>query len=255
MHSDVVNLRDFYASPLGSAVRRLLSNQIRARWRSVAGLSVFGHGFAAPYLGQFRSEALRLGALMPGQQGALAWPASGPYQTVLVDEERLPLPDAAVDRLLAVHSLEAAERARPLLRELWRVLAPEGRLLAIVPNRRGLWARLDSTPFGSGQPYSRGQLDGLLRDALFTPLDFSSALYMPPVDRRLLVRSPAAWDRFGARVAPAFAGVILVEARKEMTAIIGGGKPARVRREISIARAVGLSSRGMDVRSQMNAPD
>ena len=242
MHSDVVTLRDFYASPLGSAVRRLLSNRIRARWRSVAGMTVIGHGFAAPYLGQFRSEALRLGAVMPAEQGALAWPQTGPYQTVLVDEERLPLPDASVDRLLVVHSLEAAERTRPLLRELWRVLAPEGLLMAIVPNRRGVWARLDTTPFGSGQPFSRGQLEGLLRDSLFTPLGFSSALYMPPVDQRLMVRSSAAWERFGARLAPAFAGVILVEARKEMMATVGPGTAVRVQRKISIARAVGLGS-------------
>jgi hypothetical protein len=48
-----------------------------------------------------------------------------------------------------------------LLREVWRVLAPNGRLLAVVPNRRGLWARIDTTPFGHGRPFSRGQVTHL----------------------------------------------------------------------------------------------
>ena len=100
----------------------------------------------------------------------------------------LPLADASVDRLLGVHCLEASERVGPLLREMWRVLTPEGRLLLIVPNRRGIWARLDTTPFGHGRPYSRGQLERLLTDALFTPLEWTSALFMPPLDRQWLVR-------------------------------------------------------------------
>ena len=116
----------------------------------------------------------------------------------------LPLPDASVDQLLCVHCLEVAERAGPLLREMWRVLAPEGRLLLIVPNRRGLWARFDTTPFGHGRPYSRGQLERLLTDALFTPLEWTSALYMPPLDRQWLVRWATAFERIGARLWPGF---------------------------------------------------
>ena len=48
--------------------------------------------------------------------------------------------------------LEWSEKPRDLLRELWRVLAPNGRLLLVVPNRRGLWARVDTTPVRLWQP-------------------------------------------------------------------------------------------------------
>ncbi len=120
-----------------------------------------------------------------------------------------------------------AERVRPLLREMWRVLSPEGRLMLVVPNRRGVWARLDKTPFGHGRPYSRGQLEALLIGAMFTPLDWSGALYMPPVGRRMLLRSGTAWERVGAVVSPAFSGVIIAEARKELVAPIG--KPVKAR--------------------------
>ena len=224
MHPDVFELRDFYNRPLGTVVRRLLTSRIRARWRSVEGLPVMGLGFAIPYIGMFRGEASRLGALMPGEQGVLAWPASGPGATVMVEEAMLPLPDASVERLLAVHCLEGSERSSSLLREIWRVLTPEGRLLLVVPNRRGIWARLDSTPFGHGRPYSRAQLERLLGDALFTPIECTPALYMPPFDRAWLVRWATVFERLGAALWPGFAGVIIVEAKKELM----GALPARV---------------------------
>ena len=70
MDPDVLDLRDFYNRPLGGVVRRLLTSRIRARWRSVHGCQLMGLGFAVPYIGLFRGEASRLGALMPANQGA-----------------------------------------------------------------------------------------------------------------------------------------------------------------------------------------
>ena len=165
MYLDIHDLRDFYYRPLGGIVRRFLTSRIRARWRSVKGQTVMGLGFAVPYLGVFRGEAERLGALMLATQGAMVWPSEGPSLGVMVDEATLPLPDASVDRLLCVHCLEVSERAGALIREMWRVLTPEGRLLIIVPNRRGVWARLDTTPFGYGRPYSRNQLEKMLTES------------------------------------------------------------------------------------------
>jgi SAM-dependent methyltransferase len=185
MEYDVVGLRDFYHRPLGGIVRRLLTQRIRTRWRSARGRQLAGLGFAVPYIGMFREEASQLCALMPASQGAVVWPQSGNVLSVLVDEVTLPLPDSSIDLLLCVHCLEVAESTRPMLREMWRVLAPEGRMLLIVPNRRGLWARFDTTPFGHGRPYSRGQLERLLAGSLFTPLEWSSALYMPPLGYRV----------------------------------------------------------------------
>jgi len=78
-----------------------------------------------------------------------------------------------------VHALEMSHDPTALLREIWRVMASGGRLLAVVPNRRGVWARMDTTPFGHGRPYSRAQIMYLLREAWFTPVDWSEALYVP----------------------------------------------------------------------------
>lgn len=235
MSLDVSELRDFYASSLGHMVRRLLMARIRARWTHVRGLSVVGLGYATPYLGSFRAEASRVVALMPAAQGAIVWPRTGGVLSALVDEDQLPLGDASVDRLLCVHALEAAERIRPLLREIWRVMAPEGRLILVVPNRRGVWARLDSTPFGHGRPYSRGQLTRLLEDAMFAPVDWSPALFMPPIDKRIVMKSAVAVERIGARVTPGFSGVLVVEAKKELVAAIGKTARARGVRELAMS--------------------
>jgi SAM-dependent methyltransferase len=237
MSLDVLDLRKFYAGDLGGVVRRVLTQRIRARWRHTNGLTIMGLGFATPYLTAFRGEALRIGALMPAAQGALIWPSSGAGLSVMVEGNALPLPDNSVDRLLAVHSLEVEGSPHALLREMWRVLTPEGRLILVVPNRRGVWSRRDATPFGHGQPYSRNQLDRLLTDALFTPVQWDSALHMPPMNRRFVVRWANVFERLGGKVSPSFAGVILVEAQKEVMAPIGTAGLARRVRHLAIAPA------------------
>src|SRR5690242_15992591 len=138
MSLDVVDLRNFYALRLGTVARRFIGRGIRARWPSLGGMSVLGVGYPTPYLGLFREEAERCLAFMPAAQGVMKWPSARPGLAVLADEFALPLADSAVDRVLLVHSLEMSHEAGALLREVWRVLAAGGRLLAVVPNRRGL---------------------------------------------------------------------------------------------------------------------
>lgn len=218
MHLDAFDLKDFYARRLGLMVRRLLRRRIRARWDDVRGMRVFGLGYATPYLAEFRNEARCLGALMPAAFGALPWPDRAPSLSALVDETDLPLDDEAADRILLVHMLEWSEQSRTLLREIWRVLSPNGRVLIIVPNRRGLWARVDTTPFGFGSPFSRTQLTTLLKDSMFQPEGWQYALYLPPFNWRMLTRWPAFWERFGLILWPTFSGIIMVEATKQVYA-------------------------------------
>src|SRR5919197_2092940 len=216
MSIDVVDLRGFYAQRLGTVARRFVGRGIRSHWADTRGRRLVGLGYAIPYLGLFREEAERCLAFMPAAQGVLKWPTARPTLAALVDEFELPLPDAAVDRLLLVHALEMAHDPGALLRECWRVLAPGGRLLAVVPNRRGLWARMDTTPFGQGRPYSRSQITYLLRDTWFTPTNWGEALYVPPIARNWFLRSAGAWERTGARLSAPFAGVHIVEATKQV---------------------------------------
>jgi SAM-dependent methyltransferase len=216
MSIDVVDLRNFYSNRLGSVARHLIGRGIRQHWQDTRGLRVLGVGYPIPYLGVFREEAERCLAFMPASQGVVKWPTARPTLTALVEETEMPLPDAAVDRVLLVHALEMSRDAIAVLREVWRVLASGGRLLAVVPNRRGPWARMDTTPFGHGRPYSRSQITQLLRETWFTPVNWSEALYVPPIERGWFLRSAVAWERAGATISAPFAGVHIVEATKQV---------------------------------------
>jgi SAM-dependent methyltransferase len=256
MPIDVSELREFYASPLGGVARRIIAQRIRAHWRRADGQVVIGLGYATPYLGSFRSEASRLGALMPADQGGVLWPTNGPIRSALVDEEHLPLPDNCIDRLLVVHCLETSGgHARGLLREAWRVLAPEGRLIIVVPNRRSVWARRDMTPFGQGQPYSRAQLERLLVDALFTPIAWDSGLHVPPVDRRFLIRWSGAFENLGSRFWPMFAGILLVEARKEIAQPLLTGATAKIVRPTAVTEASPAKRDTVSLHCNSQGPD
>jgi len=193
-----------------------VSRGIRARWADTRGLRVAGLGYATPYLGLFREEADRCLAFMPAAQGVVKWPSAHPTLTALVEELDLPLADAAVDRLLLVHALEMSHDAEAMLREAWRALAAGGRLLAVIPNRRGVWARTDTTPFGHGRPYSRSQITQLLREAWFTPTAWAEALYVPPIPRSWFLRSASAWESTARTISAPFAGVYIVEAMKQV---------------------------------------
>jgi SAM-dependent methyltransferase len=230
MYLDVIDLRDFYTGDLGITVRHILAARIRTLWPNVTGDRLMGFGFATPYVGQFRDEAERVLAFMPAAQGVVNWPGKGPTSSALVSEDMLPLPDAALDRVLLVHALEMSNDPREVLREVWRVLAPGGRMIAVVPNRRGLWARTDTSPFGYGRPFSRRQLTQLLRESLFSPIGWGEALHMMPLRRRRFRRSAHTWERIGGIFWPAFAGVIIVEATKQLYQ----GLP--VRRQARVAR-------------------
>lgn len=241
MPLDVVDLRDFYARPLGEIARRVLRAKLRARWPQTSGLRVLGVGFASPYLGVFRDEAERLLDFCPAQQGVIAWPEAPPHASALVEADMWPLPDAAVDRIVAIHALETSGAAGEVLQEAWRCLAPGGRLVVVAPNRRGPWAQSDATPFGHGRPFSRSQLTDLLREALFTPEGWDEALFMPPVERALVLRSALAFERFGARLWAPFAGVHIVEATKQVMRPL----PARSARRVKVAPTLRPSAVGV----------
>src|ERR1700749_2645045 len=216
MSIDVIDLRDFYSQRLGIVARQLINRGIRERWPNAQGQRVLGVGYPTPYLGLFREDSERCIAFMPAAQGVLKWPTARPTLATLVDEFSMPLPDSAVDRVLLVHALEMSDDPEGLLREVWRVLAPSGRMIAVIPNRRGVWTRTDNTPFGHGRPYSRSQTMQLLRQTWSTATAGGEARYRPPVAGGWFLRSALAWERVGAVLSLPVAGVHIVEATKQV---------------------------------------
>jgi SAM-dependent methyltransferase len=237
MTSEVHGLASFYASRGGEAAARLVAARLAALWPALPGCSVLGLGWAAPYLGLWRAEARRCIGLvpehLPGAQ-PLAQPLAPPEiprATLVAEEDRLPFPDGSFDRVLLVHGLEAAENARRLLREVWRVLRDDGRVMLVVPNRTGLWAHLDRTPFGHGQPYSRGQIERLLARHLFRAERRDAALFVPPYGLGRIGSAAPVLEGAGRVLCPRLAGVIIVEAEKDLFATVPAGA-VRPRRRV-----------------------
>ncbi|WP_306252853.1 class I SAM-dependent methyltransferase [Parvularcula sp. IMCC14364] len=221
MRTDVLDIEAFYDSALGQTTASYVSARLEQAWGSAEGLRVASFGYGQPYLPVF-SAAERCLSLLPEGMGVSAGAAAN--HACLTSDVYWPLPDASMDRVLIVHGLEEAAAPRRLLREVWRVLADDGRLIIVVPNRRGPWAMIETTPFSAGRPYLRVQLDRLLKSAMFTPAAHSSALYFPPLDMGFLLRASRAWERAGEYMWSALAGVTLVEAVKEIAIPAGGTK-------------------------------
>jgi SAM-dependent methyltransferase len=219
MRPDVIDLRKFYHTRLGVAVRKALVRKIRQLWPDISNFRLLGLGYATPYLYPFRSETERTIALMPAQQGVIHWPHGGPSLVGLSDENFLPLPDNSVDRIILVHGLENTRGADEVLEEIWRVLTSSGKVMIIVPSRGGLWARIEKTPFGHGYPFSDKQLRRLLRNNMFTYGDIQGALYFLPSGAHLNLRMARFLENIGEKWWARFGGVRIIEAEKQILAI------------------------------------
>jgi SAM-dependent methyltransferase len=212
----------FYASPLGALAGQVLRQKLSDAWGDAKGLRVAGFGFCGPLLSVF-PQAERLVSLLPAAAGAV--PGEG---VVLTDDENWPLPEASIDRLVLFHALEEAADPRRILREAWRVLTDDGRLILIAANRHGFWTLIENSPLAAGRAYSRRQLHELLASSLFAPTAQASALYFPPLAR--LRRIAPLWERTADRLEPLgiplpnVAGALLMEARPSVAVPVSGSK-------------------------------
>ncbi len=236
MHLDVQDLRNFYyRSALGRAAQKSLRDRLLELWPEAKGQTVVGFGFAAPLLRPYLADARRVVTLMPGPQGVMPWPAGMPNTSVLTEETLWPLETGHVDRLVLMHGLETSERPGDLLEECWRVLGPGGKAIFIVPNRAGLWARRDRTPFGFGRPYSPGQLESQLRKHQFMPERHVGALYQVPSGQRVWMKSSALFEKVGRYVPTIMAGgAFMVEVSKLVYPPKGKVRRGSSRRRIGV---------------------
>ena len=217
MRDDLREVTDFYASRGGRVASRLLRRRIAALWPDLARLCVLGLGHTQPFLSLWEQQA-RL--CIAGETRTRSGMQSLASASCLVHETALPFPSLGFDRILLGHGLETSQHAPKLLREIWRVLKDDGRLMLLVPNRRGLWAHVENTPFGQGAPSTRRQIERLLAEALFRVEKTDGALWLPPGNLRPLLRLGNLVERGGARLAPQFAGVLLIEAVKDVYAAL-----------------------------------
>lgn len=233
MTPDILAYHGFYQSPLGSAVSDLAFAQMQRLWPNVKGMTVAGLGYGLPYLDAFEGEGAQGLALMPARQGVCHWPGTVGNRSALVNPYHLPLGDSALERMLVVHALEHVGRPEHLIRELWRVLAPGGEVVLMVPNRRRTWSAVDATPFGHGRPFSKRQLCTMLSDHMLSPVASSSVLMLPPFGGRMAAKALRVMERpiytVGSVLGGGLGGVLLVRAVKQMYGVLPKGGRATVK--------------------------
>ncbi|MEM7569073.1 MAG: methyltransferase domain-containing protein [Pseudomonadota bacterium] len=211
MRPDVLDLKAFYASPLGPPTVHALRACLP---RFKPGERILALGYGLPVLAEHAQDCERVVAAMPARQGAIAWPQTGAGDNAvcLVDIEDLPFVDALFDHVIFLHCLEFSGRVGTSLLEATRVLAPAGQVHIIVPNRVGPWCRAESTPFGNGRPFSSGQLERLMEEAHLAAERWRMALMLPPVPA--LARWMRRWEGIGNRFWSKFGGLYVVTAKK-----------------------------------------
>ena len=211
---EATTLQAFYDSPTGRIIGDRIQHKIALLWPTIQHETVIGVGFPLPYLEETVKGKNHVAVFMPAAQGVVHWPESKNC-CCLSGESSLPLADNSVDRIILVHTLEYAAHPHMVIREMWRVLAPKGKLMVIVPNRLGVWAHLGKTPFSSGRAFHLFELVTLLQDAFFQPLHTASLLFTPPIFPNLLVKS-VLLENIGNFWLQPFGGILIAEGEKEL---------------------------------------
>lgn len=185
MQTDAAHLARWYSRPAGRRVSRAICRALQPLTVTASSSRLLGLGYCAPFFNASHAQRLeRCIMAEPAHRGTLTalhhWPDGQPNLMTPVDAYALPFADAFFDQTTIVHALENCDEPQRFLREIWRVTAPGGTLIAIVPNRLGLWVHNKLTPFGYGRSFSRSEINNLLADALFTPNHYEPLLAMPP---------------------------------------------------------------------------
>ena len=124
MRRDVLELREFYAAPLGGAAREMVARKVAEAWGDARRPRPAGAGLRDAVPGPLARRRAAGGRRHagPAGRGGLAGSAraTAPCWST---RTALPFPNALFDRVLAVHALEESDSPLALLREVggcWR---------------------------------------------------------------------------------------------------------------------------------------
>ncbi|HEX7053536.1 MAG TPA: methyltransferase domain-containing protein [Burkholderiales bacterium] len=148
-----------------------------------------------------------------------------PGAAVAADPLQLPLASQSVDLLALPHVLEFHANPHEVLREVERVLRPEGHVVISGFNTASLWRLRQLVPFMShGAPWDAHFIGLLrLRDWLrvlgFELNGGKFGCYVPPFASKVWLERFAFMDKAGARWWPVLGGVYVVRAVKRVAGL------------------------------------
>jgi SAM-dependent methyltransferase len=165
----------FYKTDLGRYACKQISDQIKKSKE---------HEITVCSAGSFPFVEKTETTFFQGYETPSFVPQSIEGSLALAERSQWPYRAESVDQIIMAHDFEFAEEREVYLREAWRILKGEGRLMIIIPNRKGKWVRAAHTPFSRGYTcHLGGVIDTLHRThfkldrivpLLFTPPDVPS---------------------------------------------------------------------------------
>jgi len=147
--------------------------------------------------------------------------AGSTRSSLRADTAQIPIASDSVDAVLAPHVLEFAEDPRRVLREIERILIPEGRLLMSGFNPWGWWILRKLGPGRHLPPWS-GRFIGLSRlsdwlELLGFDIEYRTwAAELPPCGNRALLRRLSILQAWSGGRWPPVAGVYVIRAVKRV---------------------------------------
>ncbi|SFC36600.1 Methyltransferase domain-containing protein [Polaromonas sp. OV174] len=173
MNSEIIGLTDWLKSPPGAYLLRWESAQFDQAVSDIFGYHALQLGLAEldalqsnrmPHKWLAMTSLPRASAGPSSQETALHENAklatSSPHVALVTDSGALPFPESSLDLVVLPHTLELSSDPHATLREVERVLVPEGRVVISGLNPASLW----------GLRQRRGHLyQGLGSDKLFLP--------------------------------------------------------------------------------------
>lgn len=235
-------LRDWFATPSGLAVLREIEPRLEHRLGGLFGYHAVQVGNVAP--GRDLMAGSRIGhRVVLDPEAACA--------EVCADAASLPLQGDSVDLVLLVHALELSEHPHQVLREVDRVLVPEGHVLLVGFNPLslfGLWKLI----FGwrGRLPWAeRFYTTFRIRDWLallgFEVLACDYVAHFAPWARESWLRRGRLWERLVGRFWPGLGGVYLILGRKRVATLTPIKPRWRPRRAILTGNMTSPTTRGL----------
>ena len=207
---DVGKINTFYNHSHGQIVAKLLREDLSNIWEPSKTTSNLAVGF--PFY--FFPEDIICPVLMPVEIGGIAWAHNQEIYTAIIDSNSWPLESDSIDCIFISHALEFIPDHHSFLMEAGRVLKSAGKLILMVPHRRGLWLRTETTPFGHGTPFSKGQIFKLLKNTGLNPEKCTRSLFLPPIAYKLPKALSNQIEIVGEHLLQLLGGVLIVEATK-----------------------------------------
>lgn len=242
MDKDIDQFKSFYQTNMGQIVCNCINYQLSKLWGNVSDQAILGFGYTTPFLGEFLQKSNRLISFTTRGGEVDPWPPNGANCNLIGDESDTPFEDSSFDKILCVHGLEDAQNPRALMREIWRILGPEGQLIIFATNRHSVWAQNEHTPFGNGRPFSKLQATHLLQDGMFEIIAAKKVLALPPLNFALSSSTIVKMEKIGEKFWPALGGLVMIQARKRLFSGIEAPQNARKSR-FAIKTATNLASK------------